>query len=120
MCSFQTPLQYSTHIFNEQAVFIILFQKNKPSVLLISPDDSALGQVIGGHLQCDLVSGKNADEVLTKLPADVCQDNGAVLKLYAEHGVGELLHNNSLQFDDICFGHNYLSSSGDKRRAILQ
>ena len=78
-------------------------------LLLISPNDPSLGQVIRGHLQRDLIAGKDADEVLTEFSADVGQNDGSVLQLYAEHGVGKLLHNNTLQFNDICFGHNDLS-----------
>ena len=74
-----------------------------PGVLLVSPDDSALGQVICGHLQCDLVAGKNADEVLTKLAADMCKDDRSVLELYLEHGVGKLFSYDAFKFDDVCF-----------------
>ena len=74
-----------------------------PGVLLVSPDDSALGQVICGHLQCDLVAGKNADEVLTKLAADMGKDNRSVLEFHLEHGVRELFGYDSFKFDNVCF-----------------
>ena len=42
-------------------------------LLFVSPDDPSLGQVIGGHLQCDLVAGKNTDKVLAKLAAEMAE-----------------------------------------------
>ena len=71
--------------------------------LLISPDDPALGQVISGHLQGDLVSGKNTNKVLTKLTADVGENDRAILKLYLEHSIREFFSYDSFKFDNVCF-----------------
>ena len=71
--------------------------------LLISPDDPALGQVISGHLQCDLVAGKNTDKVLAELAADVCKDDSSVFEFHLEHCVREFFCYDAFKFDNICF-----------------
>jgi hypothetical protein len=46
--------------------------------------DAPLGEVVGGHLQIDPVSGKNLDPVPAQAPGDVGQDRLAVLELDRE------------------------------------
>ena len=38
--------------------------------LLVSPDDPALGKIVGGHFQSHLISGKDPDIVHAELSAD--------------------------------------------------
>ena len=71
--------------------------------LFVSPDDSALGQIVWGHLQGYFIARKNTDIIHAELSADVCQNLMAVFQLYLEHGVWKLLNYGSFNFDYVCF-----------------
>ena len=62
-----------------------------------------LRQIVGAHLQCDFVSGQDADEVHAQLSGNVGQQPVAALDLHQKHGVGHRLDNGALYFDDIFF-----------------
>ena len=72
--------------------------------LLVSPDNSALCQVIGAHLKRDLIAGKNTDEILAKLSGNVRKNNCTILQLYTEHCIRKLFYNYAFQFNYICLG----------------
>ena len=75
---------------------------------LTSAGDSALGQVIGGHLDGDLVAGEDADVVHPHLAGDVCEDFVAGLQLRPESGVGQSLGNDGLDGDRFFLRHRLL------------
>ena len=52
--------------------------------LLISPDDPALGQVVGGELDGHLIPRKDTDKVHPQLTADMCQHLVPILQLHLQ------------------------------------
>ena len=46
--------------------------------LLGAPSDSALCQIIGRHLDCNVVTGDDSDIVRSQLAGDMCKDHMAV------------------------------------------
>ena len=71
--------------------------------LFVSPDDSALCQVIGGHLKGNFIARKDPDEILSQLSADMSKDDCSVFQFYAEKCIGEFFNNNAFEFNNICF-----------------
>ena len=71
--------------------------------LFVSPNDSALCQVISGHFQGHLVPRQDSYEVLSELAADMSENNCSVFKFYAEKRIGKLFDHNTFEFNDICF-----------------
>ena len=71
--------------------------------LLRAPGDAPLGEIVGRHFQCYLVSGQDADEIGPQLAGDVRQQPMAVCQLHPEGGVGQRLNNGALNFDDVFF-----------------
>ena len=71
--------------------------------LFVSPDDSALCQVIGGHLQGHFIPRQDSDEILSELAADMSKNDCPVFQFYTEKRIGELFNNNTFEFNDICF-----------------
>ena len=71
--------------------------------LFVSPDDSALCQVIGGHLKGNFIARKDPDEILSQLSADMSKNNCSVFQFYAEKCVGEFFNYNTFEFNNICF-----------------
>ena len=86
---------------------VIFFHKKRVcsvnSLLFISPDNPSLGQIIRGHLNRYFVTRQNPDKVHAELSADVGENLMSVLQLYLKHGVRELLHYCSFDFNYICF-----------------
>ena len=73
------------------------------TLLFISPDNPSLGQIIRGHLNRYFVTRQNPDKVHAELSADVGENLMSVLQLYLKHGVRQLLHYCSFDFNYICF-----------------
>ena len=81
-----------------------MFSAISPDVFLfVSPDDSALCQVIGGHLQGYFIPRQDSDEILSELAADMSENNCSILKFDAEKRIGEFFNYHTLEFNDICF-----------------
>ena len=76
-------------------------------ILLRSPGDSALCEVVGRHLKGDLVTGQNLNKVLSELTGNVCQDLVVVAAgdLNKKHCVWQRLYNGTFNFDHVCFWH---------------
>ena len=82
------------------------FQK----LLLLSPGDAALGNIVGRYLHGHHVTDENLDIVHTQLPGDRGSHDVSVRKLYLEDGVGESLHNLAIfKFNQIGFRQNLSS-----------
>ena len=58
--------------FSSTSVFARRSRRLRTSCLLGTPGNAAPGQVVGRHLNRDLVAGQDADEVHPQLPGDVC------------------------------------------------
>ena len=56
-------------------------------------------EIVRGQLQCHLVAGKDTDEVLSQLTADMCQNSVTVFQFYLKHGVGQLFHYCAFDFN---------------------
>ena len=54
-----------------------------------SPGNAAAGQVVGTHLNRDLVTGEYADEVHTELAGYVGEDYVSSTDIHVEHCVGQ-------------------------------
>jgi hypothetical protein len=57
-------------------------------ILFISPDNPALGEIIGRHLQSHLVTRKDPDEVLSQLTADMRKYYNTILEFDSEQSIG--------------------------------
>lgn len=67
--------------------------------LLVSKHDSSFGQVVGTHLHLHLVARENLNVVHTHFARYVCYDLHAILKLNAEHRIGERLNYRPVLFN---------------------
>ena len=72
-------------------------------LLLASPGDAAAGDIIGGHLHRDLVTGENSDKVHPELSGNMRQYDVAVADIHLEHGVGQGFNYRALEFDYVVF-----------------
>ena len=76
--------------------------------LLTSPCDSAAGQVIGAHLNRDLVAGEDLDKVHPELAGNMSQDDMASADIHLEHGVGQGFYHRAFEFDHIVFCQSFI------------
>ena len=67
--------------------------------LLVSVDDSTTGEVIWTQFNNYTVLWKDANVVLTHLPADVRENFVAVCSLHTEHGIWQRFRDCALNFD---------------------
>ena len=72
-------------------------------LLLASPGDAAAGQIVRGHLDRDLVAGKDPDKVHPELAGNMGQDDMAVADIHLEHRVGQGFNDRALEFNYIVF-----------------
>ena len=80
--------------------------------LLVSVNDAAAGEVVGGKLDDDAVLRKDTNVVLTHLSADVCQYLVSVLQLNAEHCIGQRLDHSAFDLDGPVFLRHILHDPG--------
>jgi hypothetical protein len=71
------------------------------ALVLVSEIDAALGQVVGRHLERDLVPGEDADAVLADLARGVRDHLGAVRERDPEAGVREHLAHDAFHLDQL-------------------
>src|SRR5215471_6181117 len=64
------------------------------------------GQVLRREFHRDLISGKNADEVLTNSAGDVREHLMFVLQFHPEHGIGQRLNHRRHNFYSVLFAHS--------------
>ena len=72
-------------------------------LLLASPHDAAAGDVIGRHLNRDLVAGKDPDKVHPEFAGNMRQNDVAIADIHLEHGVGQGFNYRALEFDYVVF-----------------
>ena len=75
-------------------------------LLFAPPCDPATGQVVGRHLNCNLVTGQNADKIHPELTGNMREDDMSVSDIYLEHCVGKRFHNCTFEFDYIVFSQS--------------
>src|SRR6185312_5089267 len=66
-----------------------------PGVSLEAIGDAALAEIVGSHLDQDLVAGEHADSVLAHAAGSVGDNLVLVLELHAEGGVGQQLRDDT-------------------------
>ena len=74
--------------------------------LLGTPGDAAPGQIVGTHLNRDLVAGQDTDEIHAELAGDMGQYGVPVSDVHLEHGVGQGFHDCTLKLDYVVFRQN--------------
>ena len=67
--------------------------------------DAAVGEVVRGHFDIDLVAGEDADAVFAHFAGGVRQNFVAVVELYAKHRVGEDFGDDAFEFEEVFFCH---------------
>ena len=73
--------------------------------LFLAKGDAGFAEVVGGHLDFDLVAHADADEVFAHLAGNMGEDFMAVGKGHAKHGARQHLGHGSGQFDGFFFCH---------------
>ena len=74
--------------------------------LLLSEDDSPLGQVVRREFDLHAVAGEDADEMLAHFARDDTEDFGfGIVELELEHRVGERGDDGCFYFNGLGFGH---------------
>src|SRR5204862_5663485 len=76
-----------------------------PAELSVAVDDSRPVEVVGRQLAAHAVAGEDPDAEAAHLARDVTEHDVLVVKLHAEHRVGEGLDDLTLEFDFFFFGH---------------
>ena len=71
----------------------------------MAESNSALGQIIGRHLDIYLIADQNADAELTHLAGGACDDFVVVLEFHPEHRVGQLFRDGARKLQQFFFGH---------------
>ena len=72
-----------------------------------SPCNASAGEVIGAHLNRDLVARENTDEVHTELAGYMGQDYVAASDVHVEHCIGQGFDDRALKLDYIVFRQVY-------------
>src|SRR6185437_16800388 len=72
-------------------------------ILSAAVDDAALGQVVGGHFDGDLVTGQNPDVVFAHLARYVGRDDMAGLEFDAKRRIGQGLDDLALELNGLFF-----------------
>ena len=72
-------------------------------MLLASPGDPASGQIIGRHLNSYLVTGQDLNKIHTELAGNGGQNFVAITDVHAEHSVGQVVGNDTLNLNYVVF-----------------
>ena len=68
-------------------------------MLLASPGDPTLSQIIRRHLNGYFVTGQDLDKVPSELAGNGCQNGVAVADIYLKHCVRQVVGNNALNLN---------------------
>ena len=79
--------------------------------LLFTEDDPSFGEVVGGHLQSNIVSGEDTDEIHPHFAGNVGIYHMTGLDLHSEHGIGQQLLDHTFNSYYIIFCHVNISGS---------
>ena len=72
-------------------------------MLLASPGDPALGQIIGRHLNGYLVTGQDLDIVHSELAGNMCQNGVSIANVNIEHSIRQCIDYDALNLDYVVF-----------------
>ena len=73
------------------------------NLLLASPGDPAMGQIVRRHLNGYLVTGQDLNKVHSELAGNVCQNGVSVTDIYIEHSIRQRICNDALNLDYVVF-----------------
>ena len=73
--------------------------------LLGTPSDSALCQIVGRHLDCNMVTGDDSDIVRSQLAGNMRKDYMTVAQFNLEHCIRQGINDHALYFNYILFRH---------------
>src|SRR5690606_31973234 len=76
------------------------------AVLFEAVGDAALGQVVGGHLDQDLVACEHADTILSHAAGSMSDDLVFVFELHPEHRVGQQFRDGARELEDFFLRHS--------------
>lgn len=76
-----------------------------PRILFVAVGDTALGQVVRGHLKRDTISRQYANAVAAEFAGEMRQDQTFRVELDAEKPTGEFFDHSSGHFNAIFFTH---------------
>ena len=81
------------------------------SLLLCTPSDASLVEVVNRNLNGNTVTGQNSDIIHSQLTGNMSRHNVLIGKLHFEGGIGQSLDNNTLKFNNIILRQNNPSSA---------
>ena len=81
-------------------------------MLLASPGDPALGQIIGRHLNGYLVTGQDLNEIHSEPAGNVCQNAVAIADVNLEHCIRQCISNDALKFNYVVFRSQVINLLG--------
>ena len=88
--------------------------------LLKSVDDTAIGDIVRGDFNGDLITGQNADSIHTHLAGDSGADHRTAVKLYRVLAGGKGLKNGSFHSDEFFSAHACFTSMSCRCRLTLE
>ena len=81
-------------------ILLNLHMRNQISfVLLASPGDPTLGQIIRRHLNGYFVTGQDLNEVHSELAGNMCQNGVSVANVNFEHSIRQCIGYDALNLD---------------------
>ena len=72
-------------------------------VLLASPGDPTLSQIVRRHLYGYFVTGQNLNEIHSEFAGNVCQNVVSVANVDLEHRIRQCIGNDALNLDYVVF-----------------
>ena len=81
------------------------------SLLLSTPGNASLGEVVNRNLDGNAVTGQNSDIVHSKLSGNVSSHNVPIGKLHLEGSIGQSLNDRTFKFDNVILRQNNPSSA---------
>ena len=76
-------------------------------VLGLTSCDPTAGQVIGAHLNRDLIAGQDLDKVHPELAGNMCQNGVSVANVDLEHRIRQCIGYDALNFNYVVLGQVY-------------
>ena len=84
-------------------ILLNLHMKLSFPVLLTSPGDPTLCQIVGRHLNSYLITGQDLDEVHAELAGNVRQNGVSVANVDFEHSIRQCIGYDALNLDYVVF-----------------
>lgn len=74
-------------------------------VLSVSEGDTTFAKVIGCHLNCHFVTGKNPNVMLSHFSGNMSRDDVSIIKFDSKHCVWKCFNDCAFHFDLVFFCH---------------